>query len=62
MHKLAQHFIDKVSIIKLSNDKDYSDNQYQAFVIIHDNMNNTEKNLGIYPEQATLNANTGLQR
>lgn len=53
--------IDGVSIIKVSNYTDYSENEYQGFVIIHFNIKNNERDVSIYPEQAVINTNTGQQ-
>lgn len=53
--------IDEVSIIKLENYEDYSGNQYPGFIIAHYVIDNTERDVSIYPEQATINTNTGEQ-
>lgn len=53
--------IDKVDIIKVSNYKDYSNDEYQGFAIVHYNIDNTQRDITTYPEQATLNTNTGVQ-
>ncbi|MCM2138939.1 hypothetical protein [Vagococcus fluvialis] len=52
---------DKVSILKLDGYKDYSDNEYEGFVLVHFNIDNTERDISTYPEQATLVTNTGEQ-
>ncbi|MFS7206660.1 hypothetical protein AB6831_04035 [Carnobacterium divergens] len=53
--------IDKVSIIKVDNFKDYSDNEYQGFVLVHFNLDNTERDISIFPEQGTLVTDLGEQ-
>lgn len=52
---------DKVDIIKVSGYKDYNDNEYQGFAIVHYNIDNTQKDLSVYPEQADVSTSTGLQ-
>lgn len=53
--------VDKVQVIKVSNFKNYSDETYQGFIIIHFILDNTQRDLSVYPEQATVNTNTGIQ-
>lgn len=53
--------VDKVSILKVTDYKDYSDNVYAGFAIVHFIIDNTEHDINIYPEQATLNTNNGEQ-
>ncbi|MBO0412456.1 hypothetical protein JZO81_15405 [Enterococcus hulanensis] len=53
--------IDKVSVVELENYKDYSDNEYPGFVIVHYVIDNSEKDINIYPEQALMSTNTGEQ-
>lgn len=52
---------DKVIILKIDGYKDYSDNEYQGFVLVHFNIDNTERDIITYPEQGTLVTNTGEQ-
>ncbi|MGM0214983.1 hypothetical protein [Enterococcus sp. AZ109] len=51
----------EVTILKLSDYSDYSDNQYEGFIIVHFNIDNAERDTSLYPEQATLVTNTGEQ-
>lgn len=53
--------IDKVSVIKTDNYEDYSGNTAEGFIVIHWNIDNTQSDITIYPEQATVNTNTGVQ-
>ncbi|MGM0239853.1 LptM family lipoprotein [Enterococcus sp. AZ103] len=53
--------IDEVSILKVEDFKDYSDEEYPAFIMVHFNIDNTSRDVGIFPEYATLNTNTGEQ-
>lgn len=52
---------DKVSVIKVDDYDDYSSNKYQGFIIVHFIIDNTERDVSVYPEQATVNTNTGQQ-
>lgn len=53
--------VDKVDIIKVSGYKDYSDDEYQGFAVVHYNIDNTQQDVSAYPEQADVSTNTGLQ-
>ena len=53
--------IDEVSILKVSDFKNYSDQEYQGFVVVHFIIDNSEKDVNLYPEQATLVTNSGEQ-
>jgi hypothetical protein len=53
--------IDEVTIIKLENYQDYSNRQYPGFIIVHYIIDNAERDISIYPEQATMSTNTGEQ-
>ncbi|MDM5143863.1 hypothetical protein ICE98_00935 [Lactococcus lactis] len=53
--------VDKVDIIKVSGYKDYSDDEYQGFAVVHYNIDNTQQDVTAYPEQADVSTNTGLQ-
>lgn len=52
---------DKVDIIKVSGYKDYSDDEYQGFAVVHYNIDNTQQDVTAYPEQADVSTSTGLQ-
>lgn len=53
--------VDKVDIIKVSGYKDYSDDEYQGFAVVHYNIDNSQQDVTAYPEQADVSTNTGLQ-
>ena len=53
--------VDKVDIIKVSGYKDYSNDEYQGFAVVHYNIYNTQQDVTAYPEQADVSTNTGLQ-
>lgn len=53
--------IDRVSVVKTTDIKDYSDNQYNGFVAVHYNIDNTQQDVSIYPNQATIVTDYGEQ-
>ncbi len=53
--------IDRVSVVKTTDIKDYSDNQYNGFVAVHYNIDNTQQDVSIYPNQATIITDYGEQ-
>lgn len=53
--------IDKVSILKLDGYEDYSENKYEGYVLVHFSIDNTERDISTFPEQATLVTSNGEQ-
>lgn len=53
--------IDRVSVVKTTDIKDYSDNQYNGFVAVHFNVDNTQQDVSMYPNQATVVTDYGEQ-
>ncbi|EEV61159.1 TPA: hypothetical protein QFV25_000211 [Enterococcus faecium] len=47
--------------MKTTDIKDYSDNQYNGFVAVHYNIDNTQQDVSIYPNQATIVTDYGEQ-
>ncbi|MEN2248690.1 hypothetical protein AAH989_12970, partial [Enterococcus lactis] len=53
--------IDRVSVVKSTDIKDYSYNQYNCFVAVHYNIENTQQDVSIYPTQPRIVTDNGEQ-
>lgn len=53
--------VDKVSVIKTSPMTSYSNDNYGGFVAIHYIINNSQRDISIYPKQASISTNYGEQ-
>ncbi|BBD15639.1 hypothetical protein [Melissococcus plutonius] len=53
--------VDKISVIKTSPMTSYSDDNYSGFVAIHYIINNSQRDISIYPQQAKISTNYGEQ-